>query len=193
MRGIIFRTYLDFIKDRFGYVALDSLLSEHEYPNKGGFSTAGNYSSAYLKQLVQSSTPLFENSPERVLEEFGRYAFHYLVKMFKHSYEGANTVLDVSNAYDFLENLNVIHFDELKKIYPDAKFPKFAIERVAQEHILIEYASPRDIPSIVYGLIRGCLEYYHDDSTLSMQPTPRHRIINDTKCPIYVFEVKHDG
>lgn len=191
MRGVIFRTYLDFIKDRFGYVALDQLLSEHEYPNQGGFSTAGNYSSDYLKSLVQGSTLLCEKSPEEVLEEFGRYAFHYLVAMFRQSYQGANTVLDANNAYDFLENLNVIHFDELKKLYPDAKFPKFAIERVSDEHILIEYASPRDIPSMVYGLIRGCLEHYNDDSLLSMKPTPRHRIINNTECPIYVFEVKN--
>lgn len=193
MRGIIFRTYLEFVKEKFGYAALDQLLNENDYPNKGGFSTAGNYSSKYLMSLIESSTKFFDNSQEQVIAAFGKYAFKYLVDMFKHSYKDANTPLHVDNSYDFLEKLNVIHFDELRKLYPDAKFPKFAIERIADQHITIEYASPRNLPIFVYGLIRGCLEYFKDDSKLTMCATDRYRTINDTKCLVYKFEVKKDG
>ncbi|MFT7861143.1 MAG: heme NO-binding domain-containing protein [Sulfurimonas sp.] len=193
MRGIIFRTYLDFIKDKFGYATLDQLLQEGSYPNKGGFSTAGNYSSDYLLSLIESSTKLCKKPKEKVVESFGRYAFTYLLERFKHSYKGSNTPLHVKNPYDFLEKLNVIHFDELKKLYPDAKFPKFSIERISDEHITIEYASPRNLPLFVYGLISGCLEYFHEDAKLTMSKTDRSRTINGVKCPVFKFEVEQDG
>ncbi|WP_304545389.1 heme NO-binding domain-containing protein [Sulfurimonas microaerophilic] len=193
MRGIIFRTYIDFIKDKFGYTTLDELLNEKEYPNKGGFSSAANYSSEYLFSLIDGSTRLFDNSREKVIEAFGEYAFKYLLNMFKHSYKGANTPLHVNNPYDFLEKLNVIHFDELKKLYPDAKFPKFIIERKGDEHIVIEYASPRNIPGFVCGLMRGCLKYFNDSSRLTMNETKRYRVINNIECQVYVFEVKNNA
>ncbi|QOP41912.1 heme NO-binding domain-containing protein [Sulfurimonas marina] len=193
MRGIIFRTYIDFIKDKFGYITLDEILNEKEYPNHGGFSAAANYSSKCLFSLIDSSTRLFDNSREQVIEAFGEYAFAYLLNRFKHSYKGANTPLHLNNPYDFLEKLNIIHFNELKKLYPDAKFPKFFIERKSDEEIIIEYASPRNLPGFVYGLMRGCLKYFNDSSRLTMKQTDRYRVINNTECPVYIFEVKNNA
>jgi hypothetical protein len=127
------------------------------------------------------------------LEAFGKYAFKFLLDRFKSSYKGNNTPLHTSNAYDFLEKLNVIHFDELKKLYPDAQFPKFDIQRVDTEHIIIEYASNRNLPFLVYELIKGCLEYFNDNSKLTMIKTHKEKKIKDQLCKVYRFEVKSDG
>ena len=110
---------------------------------------------------------------------------------FKKTYKGRhNTPLHADNPYDFLENLNIIHFDELKKIYPDAHFPKFDINRVDDEHIIIEYSSYRDIPYLVYGLIDGCLDYYCYKADIQMTKTDKEKTFRDINCPVYVFEVK---
>lgn len=193
MRGIIFRTYLNFIKDTFGYEQLDEILIQDNYPNKGGFSSAGNYKSKYLISLVTNTTHLYSNSKDKVLEAFGIYAFKFLLDRFKRSYKDNNTPLHTNNTYDFLEKLNIIHFDELRKIYPDAMFPKFDINRVAKNHIIIEYASPRNLPYLVFGLIKGSLNYFDEDSTLTMEKTERYKTIIDQKCTVYRFEVKSNG
>ena len=193
MRGIIFRTYLNFIKEKFGYEKLDEILQEDTYPNDGGFSSAGNYSSRYLTSLVSNSMHLYDNSKDKVLEAFGRFSFQHLLDRFKKSYDGSITPLHTNNAYDFLESLNIIHFDELKKLYPEAHFPKFDIQRIDVEHIVIEYSSPRNFPYLVNGLIKGCLEYFNDDSTLKMKTTNRFKNINNVKCRVYQFEVMKNG
>jgi hypothetical protein len=193
MRGIIFRTYLNFIKDKYGYKTLDDILLKDEYPNKGGFSSAGNYSSSYLMSLVSNTTYLFGNSTDRVLEAFGIYSFKFLLDRFKKSYHGTNSPLHTNNAYNFLEELNIIHFDELRKIYPDARFPKFDIERLSNEHIVIEYSSNRNLPYFVYGLIKGCLKYFNDPSTLTMEKTKKTKTLKGVKVPVYRFEVKNNG
>jgi len=193
LRGLIFRAYLNFIKDNFGYEELDEILQKDDYPNKGGFSSAGNYKSKYLISLVTHTTHLYGNSKEKVIEAFGKYAFNFLLDRFKKSYKGSTSPLHTNNAYNFLEKLNVIHFDELRKLYPDADFPKFDINRVDSEHIIIEYSSHRNLPYLVYGLIKGCLKYYNDNSTVTMKKTTEYKIIKNIKCPIYKFEVSSIG
>lgn len=189
MRGIIFRTYLNFIQDNFGYATIDEILLKNTYPNKGGFSAAGNYKSSYLVSLVSNSKYLFGNSADNVLKAFGKYAFKFLLNRFKATYEGSKTPLHVENAFDFLDNLNIIHFDELHKLYPDAKFPKFDIQRDGVNKIVIDYSSHRNLPYLVYGLIEGCLEYFSENASLTMTKTPYTKTIKGEEWPVYRFEV----
>jgi len=193
MRGIIFRAFTNFIESKFGYEKVDALLLADTYPNKGGFSTAGNYDVKYLNSLIKNSSHLFANSQDKVLETFGTYAFGYLVDKFKASYQGLDIKVHESNAYDFLENLNIMHFEELNKIYPDAKFPRFELNRLGKQHIIIEYCSPVNIPHFVLGLIHGCLKYYNDDSEVFMQKEYSYKTVNEKKSPVHRFEVRKNG
>ncbi len=192
LRGIIFRAFLNFIEARFGYERVDALLSGNDFPNKGGFSGAGNYDPAYLLKMVTGCKGFCHGSEEEVLEAFGEFAFGFLSRRFKKTYEGTQSVLNAPTAYDFLENLNVIHLDELNKLYPDARFPRFDIERPDPRHIIIEYASPLNLPSLVLGLIRGCLKEYGDPSGVTMERTSRKKEVDGVSCPVYRFEVR-DG
>ena len=113
-------------------------------------------------------------------------------KIMRHELE-RNANASLQDEPTCMEKQRIIHFDELKKLYPDAHFPKFSIERLAREHIVIEYASSRNLPYFVYGLIQGCLHYFHDTSSLRMITTKRHKSIEGAEYPIYRFEVRRDG
>lgn len=193
MRGIIFRTFTSFIETKFGYEKVDNLLLSDTYPNKGGFSTAGNYDVKYLHSLIKNSAYLFKNSQEQVQEAFGKFAFGFLLDRFKASYQDNASHLHSTNAYDFLENLNIIHFEELNKLYPDAKFPRFELNRLEKEHIIIEYCSAVNIPHFVFGLLQGCLKYYQDDSEVIMSKECGYKIVDENKSPVHRFEVKKNG
>lgn len=192
MRGIIFKAYTEFIKERFDSKTLDKILQSDDYPNNGGFSAIGNYKTSYMISLINNTTHLFQSSKNEIIKQFGKFAFGYLFNRFKKLYDEENDILNLKNAFDFLENLNRLHFTELKKLYPNANFPEFGIERVDNEHIILEYSSFRDLPYLTYGLIEGCLEYYENSASVTMDKTDKIRKINGFDCPIYIFEVKND-
>lgn len=191
MRGIIFRLYLDFMKDRFGYETLDKILLQREYPNKGGFSSAGNYKSEYLMKLFGDTAYLFGGSVEKTLEACGRYSFPFLINTLRNSYDSAKVPSYLNDPYDFLENLNAIHFGELHKLHPDAIFPEFIIERKSPTHIVIDYSTRRNIPHLAFGLMKGCFAYFNVEANVTMEDTGSCKLIGDQAMPIYRFEVTH--
>lgn len=193
MRGVMFRAYMSFIKNSFDSKTLDKLLLSDDYPNKGGFSALGNYKSTYLNSLIINSSYLFDNSKNKTMKLFGKYTYHYLVNRVTKLYGEDSYIIKYDNPYDFLENLNNFHLNEVQKIYPDTKFPEFVINRIDSKHIILEYSSFRNLPYLTYGLIEGCLEYYQDKSNVKMMETDKYRTIKDKKCPIYIFEVFDNG
>lgn len=189
MRGVMFRAYMSFIKNSFDNKTLDKLLQSEDYPNKGGFSALGNYKTKYLSSLMSNSSYLFNGSINKTMQLFGKYTYKYLVNRVIKLYGAKNNIIKHDNPYDFLENLNSFHIDEIQKLYPDAKFPEFMINRIDKKHIILEYSSFRDLPYLTYGLIEGCLEYYNDKSTVKMTQTNRVKTIENKECPVYTFEV----
>lgn len=189
MRGVMFRAYMSFIKNHFDTTTLDKLLLSDDYPNKGGFSTLGDYKTSYLNSLITNSSYLFNDSKNKTTKLFGKYAFKYLINRVLNSYGKQNNITKYTNPYDFLENLNTLHLDEIQKLYPNSKFPEFVIDRKSDKHIVLEYSSARDIPYLTYGLLEGCLEYYKDKSQIEMKTTTKTKLVGDKEYPIYIFEV----
>ena len=193
MRGVIFKAYTEFIKDRFDSKTLDKVLQSDDYPNNGGFSALGNYKSGYMVALINGSSQFFNCTKNEIVRQFGKFTYGYLFNRFKKMYGEQSTILNLEDPFDFLENLNTLHFAELQKLYPNAKFPEFDIERLDKEHIILEYSSFRDLPYLTYGLIEGYLEYFNNKATVSMVKTKKQKEINGTISPVYKFEVRNNG
>lgn len=167
MRGIIFTTFTDFMEYEFGYDILDKILLERDYPNMGGFSSGANYGIEYLYHIVNDSSKYFNGGSEELLYLFGKYAFRSLVLRFRKIYQNKNPFLLVDSAFDFIINLNDLHFEELYKLYPNAKFPRFDIVK-ENNSIELVYSSPLQLHYLVKGLLQGCLDFFEDSSTVSM-------------------------
>lgn len=190
MKGVMFNSFTEFIKQKFGTNELDILLQKDNYPNKGGFSALGNYSFSYMHSLVNNSIFLFDCSKNEIVRQFGKFTYKYLYNRLIKTHEDNKNYTKYNNPYDFLENINIIHFDELRKIYPNAKFPEFEITRLGSNHIVLKYSSFRDMPYLTYGLIEGCLDFYGYNSSITMDKTDKTKVILEQECPIYKFEVQ---
>lgn len=193
MRGVIFKAYTEFVREKLDSKSLDQLLRSEKYPNKGGFSALGNYDTSHITSLINNSTKLFNTSKNEIVRGFGRFTYGYLHKRFKNMYMDKSEILNLDNPYDFLEKLNTLHFTELKKLYPNANFPEFEINRIEDQHIILEYSSFRDLPYLTYGLIEGCLEFFKSKGSVTMVKTDKLRTIDGKDYPVYRFEVKTDG
>ena len=190
MKGVMFNSFTEFIKHKFGAKELDILLQKDDYPNKGGFSALGNYNSSYMYSLIKHSKSLFDCSKDEILRQFGKYAYKYLYKRLIKMHENSDDFITYSTPYDFLENLNTLHFEQLKKFYPNAKFPEFEVDRLSSNHIILRYSSFRDIPYLTYGLLEGCVAFYGYNSSITMDKTDETKNIVGKEYPVYRFEVQ---
>jgi hypothetical protein len=141
VKGVMFNSFTEFIKNKFGEQKLDILLQKDDYPNKGGFSALGNYSFSYMRSLISNSKYLFNCSANEIMRQFGKFTYKYLYIRLTKMYENNQDFIQYYNPYDFLENLNTLHFEQLKKVYPNAKFPEFEVKRLSSNHIILYYSS----------------------------------------------------
>lgn len=167
MRGIIFTTFGEFVEQTYGYEQLDEIFTSGNYPNQGGFSPAQNYNPEALSQMIDFLAQQKEQSPEETWCEFGHFAFQFLIEHFSVIYSSRQHQIFAVNVFDFVKNLNQMHLDEVRKIYPKAKFPTFKIDIKGSEATLT-YRSPARLHYLVQGLLLGCIDYFNEKIDMDM-------------------------
>ena len=162
MRGVIFTGFTDFVEYKFGYTLLDELLLKRAYPNEGGFSPAEAYCPSMLVNLVKDLSQITNLETSTIWYESGKYMFEGLHQHFSGIYNNPANPIFSTNVFDFVEKLNVIHFDELKKLYPNADFPRFDIKRYGDIKIVLQYNSRLRLSCFVHGLLEGCIQHFDE-------------------------------
>lgn len=168
MRGIIFTTFSDFVEATYGYDVLDHILLQRDYPNGGGFSIGEAYCPSQLVNLVEDLATQVNLSSNHCWHDFGSYSFSSLHQNFSRLYTDESNPIFSKTTFDFVERLNVLHFDELRKIYPEANFPKFGITRTPNQ-VTLKYDSEMKLHYFVKGLLQGCIDHFGESILLSMK------------------------
>ncbi|WP_168188908.1 heme NO-binding domain-containing protein [Thiomicrorhabdus sediminis] len=167
MRGVIFTTFNEFVENEFGYETLDYILLQGEFPNDGGFCAGETYNPAVLVEMLQHLSAKTDIEMNSLWYKYGFYAFTSLVTQFREIYDDKESPIFNDNVFDFVEQLNIMHFTELKKIYPNAQFPRFGIER-EDDQITLIYSSEMKLHHFVKGLLSGCIHFFDEPLELSM-------------------------
>lgn len=168
MRGVIFIAFNEYVEHHFGYKALDALLVSGDYPNQGGFSMAESYCPSHLTKLVWALASQQRLDEAQVWFAFGDHAFGYLHQRFSEIYSNPSHPIFSNNTFEFVESLNILHFDELKKIYPKANFPRFEIQK-RQNTLHLVYRSPLRLHDFVAGLLQGCCRHFSETIDIACQ------------------------
>lgn len=168
MRGIIFTTFSDFVETTYGYEVLDHILLQRDYPNGGGFSIGESYCPSKLVSLVEDLATQVNLSSDNCWHDFGSYSFSSLHQNFSRLYTDESNPIFSKTTFDFVERLNVLHFDELRKLYPQAHFPKFKITRDLTQ-VTLKYDSKMKLHYFVKGLLQGCIDHFEENIQLSMK------------------------
>lgn len=170
----MFITFGDFVEREYGYATLDSILLKHTYPNQGGFSIAQDYCPSLLKQVVEDLSEARNTSIEDTWYDFGLFAFSNLYQRFARIYQNTHNPIFSTTLFDFLEQLNVIHLDELRKLYPHADFPRFEIYRTPNdERLTLIYSSKLQLNDFARGLLQGCINHFGESVILT------HSMLNE--------------
>ena len=154
MKGLIFAEFVEFAETRLG-VSLPG----------AAYRADRNYPSSDLMTLVEGAGRAANQPSGAILVAFGRYLFTRFAALYPVFF------VDTGSALELLARINTHVHDEVRKLYPDAEFPAFDVERAAGQLTLV-YRSRRPLADLAEGLIQGCVAHFGEPIAVERHDTP---------------------
>lgn len=154
MKGMVFTEFLDFVAARFGDDMVDDIVEASPLDSGGAYTAVGTYSHA---EMVALCTALAERTGQPAGELVRAFGDH-LSNTFARGYPAF--FARAGNLFDFLESIEAHIHVEVRKLYPDAELPSFAVEERTPTRMVMVYRSPRRMSALSEGLIHGSARQY---------------------------------
>jgi len=123
-------------------------------PPAGVYNAVETYDFQELSRLVDAAAGRAEGGRAEVLRSFGVHLFGRFAALYPIFF------YDAESALDLLAGINTYVHDEVQKLYPDAQFPHFDVERESADRLALVYHSARPLADLADGLIRGCVAHF---------------------------------
>lgn len=149
MKGIVFTEFLEMVEAQHSLALADAIITDAALPHGGAYTAVGTYPVGELLALLVALCTRTSSSPEVVLTAFGEFLAGSFHRRFRHLFEAHG------GALDFIANVESYVHVEVRKLYPDAELPTFNAERISPDELVLLYQSPRALPALAVGLIRG--------------------------------------
>lgn len=156
MRGIVFTEYMDFVVDRIGDHAVDTILSRLEGKITGAYTSVGNYSFDEFTIIHGQIVEHMDVDAGDLAFQFGYILNSRFREIFPSYFEG------VQSGVEFLEKVSVHIHEEVKKLYPDSNPPDIIVKRKDGVPSELIYRSHRPLAPVAHGMATACLEDFGD-------------------------------
>lgn len=161
MKGVVFTELIDMVENKFGADMMDDILDECNLETGGAYTAVGTYDHKELLEIVGGLSKKTDRSIKDLITLYGHHLFFRFHEMMPQFFEKPKS------AFDFLESVhNYIHV-EVKKLYPDAVLPEFKTKRREDETFIMIYTSHCPFADFAEGLIKGCIDFYGEDISIS--------------------------
>jgi predicted hydrocarbon binding protein len=154
MKGIVFNIFESFLVEHHGRDFFYEVVDESNLITEEPFVSPGTYPYEDLLEILGVTCRKLEISPEDALRAFGKYSFKFLDEKYPEYKKKNNTPIL------YLEGIEEIIHQDVKKLYPDAKPPVFKYEKESDHHLQVEYISERKLCHFMEGLIEGIEELF---------------------------------
>jgi Haem-NO-binding len=154
MKGILFTDFVAFMERE-----LPAAAGEVEV---GTYSSLGTYPEDELLALVARAGEAAGIPVSDILRRFGAHLFRTLATLYPVFVDG------VGSALELLGGIETYVHGEVKKLYPDAEFPRFEVQ-ASSEKLELVYRSRRPLADVAEGMIRGCIAWFGDRVDLDRQ------------------------
>ncbi|OEE76667.1 heme NO-binding domain-containing protein [Vibrio ordalii] len=152
MKGIVFSLFFDIIEQRFGMETLETILERTGLTHP--FTSVGDYKHHELIAMIQAIHQLTGESVDNLQREVGKAMFSSLYQTLP---------IPIQHDLPFVEFLKKVEDEihaEVKKLYPNARPPKFIFIEQSGEATVFEYQSHRCLSSLCLGLLEGCAAHF---------------------------------
>ena len=152
MKGLVFTTFFGFCEARHGPDMLEDVIEAANLPHGGAYTSVGTYPFEEMVALITAAVQATGSSMPAMLEDFGAYCFASWVQKFPHLFDG-------KDLFDVLAGIDGFHETEVRKLYPDAELPSFAVVARDSDSLVLHYASCKPLADLAVGVIRGAADY----------------------------------
>lgn len=154
MKGIVFRLFEDFVTEAHGADLWERVLAETELETKEPFVGPGTYPDEDLLALVGTASRVLGVPVPDAVRSFGRFSLAHLVGAVPGLTDGYHDPRELLLALD-----GTVH-SEVRKLWRDARPPRFETESPSPELLRLHYESARGLCPLVAGLLDGAIEHY---------------------------------
>jgi hypothetical protein len=179
MLGMVFTEFVDLIEQRFGIEVLDEVIVRAELGHAAAYTAVGYYPFSELQKLLASLCRQTGVAADVLLRTFGRHLFERL--RAGHPQFFAHERLDL---FSLLERLDAVVHVEVRKLYPEAKLPRFTCSRIDEDHLQLDYSSERGLADLALGLVEGAALHFGEhvditrvDSMVDGEQRTRFRLV----------------
>ncbi|MCP4598399.1 heme NO-binding domain-containing protein [Neptuniibacter sp.] len=160
MKGVIFNVLEEMVVEHLGMAHWNKIL-EQSCPDNH-FHTAGDsYPDSELFTLVEHVSTELDKPIEEVVGAFGEYLFAKLAERYPIFVDSEQDLKSFLKSVD-----SVIHM-EVKKLYDSPNLPQFTYSEPDNNHLVMQYRSPRKLCILAEGLIRGAAMHYQEQVEIS--------------------------
>jgi len=153
-----------------GYDIVDTIIEASNVQNQGSYANGGLYEDVDFIKMIATASKVLHVPTSELLQFCGRQIFPSLYKRLLSIYDqNSYQAHSIQNAFDFIAELENIHYKEVVKLYPDSIFPHFDIIKRDNSMIEVVYHSQRNLPFFAKGLLEGCVAYFDEALTIDMQ------------------------
>ncbi|WP_076540558.1 heme NO-binding domain-containing protein [Shewanella sp. UCD-KL21] len=162
MKGIIFSEFLELVETTFGLEVCQEILDENG--DEGVYTSAGTYDHKDLVKLIISLSKITSISIEELQTVYGKSVFTNLLGSMP------ELKINSTSTFQFITQVEEYIHLEVKKLYGDAKPPKFDLISSSEYDMVLDYISARCFSHVCFGLIEGCAEYFNEKIDIQMKP-----------------------
>lgn len=157
MKGMVFTEFIDMVEARYSPELMDEVIEAAAPPNGGAYTAVGQYDHHELvKMVVELSARTGKTVPELV-RTFGEYLFGRFHQGYGHLFAG------MDDAFHMLSSIESIIHPEVRKLYPDARPPRFDIGGDGINTLEMTYRSDRHFGDLAEGLITACIAHFNEN------------------------------
>lgn len=168
MKGTIFVELISMAEDAFGEDVVDHVLDKTDLMNDGAFTAVGNYPCSELIKIVTAFSDHSGIDAGVLQRKFGHWMMDHFAKNYPEFYS------DKTDCFSLLEAVDGEIHVEVKKLYPDAELPVLTTKRVSDDHLKMEYSSPRPLVEFCHGMIEASLVRYNQIAVIDSCPVVDH-------------------
>lgn len=161
MKGVIFTEFVEMVEREFSPELADEILTQADLPSGGIYTAVGTYQHTEMLELVSLLSEKTKIPANELTMAFGKQLFTSFTENYSEFFDG------VSNAFEFLMQIEDHVHSEVRKLYPEAELPSFETRLVDNDTLEMTYRSRRPFADVALGLMQGCAEHFEEDILIS--------------------------
>lgn len=167
VKGIIFNITELAVTEALGAEVWEDLLDASGVA--GVYSALGDYPASELVAISQAAADHLGITLEETLVWVGENVVPTLADRYPQFFEHDNTI-------EFIQTLDGLVHEEVRKLYEGADPPRFEVEPVGPNRVLITYSSRRCMAALAHGMIQGTAAQYGEQVVIERTDSVEDRV-----------------